>query len=225
VSRQGRLTANNGKMDRSELRGDYERDGFATLGEVLDNSTTLLMLEYLDECRVEQGLAEDAGIVAAPLADNIASGIAWDQQLVSIASQLLDASAAVFGISYLCKPARTGLPAWWHQDGAPWAERLGGSPALTVWIALDATNSSNGCLRLIPGSHRRVAQPLRPNALSASMFGVEMDAALVDEGNAIELPLQSGHGSVHHPNLIHGSGPNRSMHPRRALAVRYRGLV
>ncbi|MGH9208630.1 MAG: phytanoyl-CoA dioxygenase family protein [Acidimicrobiales bacterium] len=52
-----------------------------------------------------------------------------------------------------------------------------------------------------------------------------MDAALVDEGSAIELPLESGHGSVHHPNLIHGSGPNRSMDPRRALAVRYRGLV
>jgi phytanoyl-CoA hydroxylase len=214
-----------GKMGRTELGCDYERDGFATLGEVIDNSTTLLMREHLDLCRIEQGLTLDAGIIVAALADNIANTVAWGQQLVSIASQLLDAPAAVFGITYLCKPAKTGLPALWHQDGAPWAGRLGGSPALTIWIALDDTNASNGCLRVIPGSHRRAAEPLRPNVLAASMFGVEMDAALVDEGDAIELPLESGQGSVHHPNLIHGSGSNRSTHSRRALAIRYQGLM
>jgi hypothetical protein len=215
----------NDKVGRLDLSSGYVRDGFATLGKVLDSATTLLVLEHLDKCRVEQGLPADTGIIAAQLANNIASSVAWSQPLVSIASHLLDAPVDVFGITYLCKPARTGLPALWHQDGAPWRERLGGSPALTIWIALDHTNRSNGCLLVIPGSHCRAPQPLRPNTLRASMFGVEMDAPLVDKSSAFELPLESGHGSAHHPNLIHGSGPNRSTHPRRALAIRYRGLT
>lgn len=213
-----------GSMTGSELSCLYERDGFVALGEVLDDSATALLLEYLDVCRIEQGLSADAGIVPAPSSGTVASRFALEQRVVSIAAQLLDAPPAVFGLTYLCKPAKTGLPALWHQDGAPWAERLRGSPALTIWIALDEADTSNGCLRLIPGSHRCGAQSLRPNSRTASMFGVEMDPASVDERNAIELPLEPGHGLVHHPNLIHGSGPNRSMHPRRALAIRYRSL-
>jgi len=216
--------AENGRMTGSELSCLYEQDGFAALGEVLDDSATPLLLEYLDVCRIEQGLPADAGIIPAPSSGSVASSFALDQRVLSIAAQLLDAPPAVFGITYLCKPARTGLPALWHQDGAPWAERLRGSPALTIWIALDDANTSNGCLRLIPGSHRCGARTLHPNSRTDSMFGVEMDAALVDERIAIELPLESGHGVVHHPNVIHGSGPNRSMHPRRALAIRYRSL-
>ena len=205
-----------------ELSCLYERDGFATLGEVFDDSATLLLLEYLDVCRIEQGLSADAAIVPAPPSGSVASGFALDQRVVSIAAQLLDAPPAAFGVTYLCKPARTGLPALWHQDGAPWAARLSGSPALTIWIALDDTNTNNGCLRVIPGSHRCGAQSLRPNSLTASMFGLEMDTAFVDERSAIELPLESGHGLVHHPNVIHGSGPNRSTQPRQALAIGYR---
>lgn len=217
--------ADNGEMAGPELRCDYERNGFAMLGEVLDNSATPILLEYLDMCRIDQGLTVGDVIVPSPLSDNAASTFAWDQRLVGIAAQLLDAPAAVFGVTFLCKPARTGLPALWHQDGAPWAARLRGSSALTIWIALDDTNATNGCLRVIPGSHRGAAQSLRPNAFTASMFGVEMDTSSVDERSAIELRLQSGHGLVHHPNLIHGSGPNRSTQPRRALAIRYRSLV
>lgn len=76
-------------------------------------------------------------------------------------------------------------------------------------------------MRVVSGSHRLPAQPLRPNAEVPSLFGAELDPALVDE-TAVDLVLAPGDASLHHPNLVHGSGPNRSGQPRRALAVRYR---
>ena len=85
--------AENGRMTGSELSCLYERDGFATLGEVLDDSATLLLLEYLNVCRIEQGLSVDAGIVPAPSSGSVASSFALDQRVVSIAAQLLDAAA------------------------------------------------------------------------------------------------------------------------------------
>ena len=41
----------------------------------------------------------------------------------------------------------------WHQDGEYWPIR----PLVTcsVWIAVDEATPKNGCLRVIPGSHRR----------------------------------------------------------------------
>jgi phytanoyl-CoA hydroxylase len=201
----------------------YRRHGFATLAGVLDPPTIRAALEHLERRRTEQRLQPGAAIVAVALADPQAAALAADERLTAIAAELLEAPPTSFGFTYLCKPARGGLPALWHQDGAPWLERLAGAPALTMWIALDDSDPATGGLRVIPGSHRLDAVPLRPNAAIPSLFGVEMDPTLVDETLAMDVPLRSGDVSVHHPQLIHGSGPNRSDRPRRALAIRYRG--
>jgi ectoine hydroxylase-related dioxygenase (phytanoyl-CoA dioxygenase family) len=124
-----------------------------------------------------------------------------------------------FGATYLRKPAGVGLPALWHQDGAPWAERLAGAAALTLWLALDDTDADNGGLRVVPGSHDLDPQPLRP--AGSSLFGVAMDFDLVDVGRAVELTVDAGGLVALHPALVHGSGPNRSLRPRTALALRY----
>ncbi|MES4792604.1 MAG: phytanoyl-CoA dioxygenase family protein, partial [Chloroflexota bacterium] len=41
----------------------------------------------------------------------------------------------------------------WHQDGPYW-HRVEPKVAVTVWVALDDSTPENGCMRLIPGSHR-----------------------------------------------------------------------
>jgi ectoine hydroxylase-related dioxygenase (phytanoyl-CoA dioxygenase family) len=46
-----------------------------------------------------------------------------------------------------CKPAVIGHEVPWHQDGQYWPIRP--RATVTAWIALD-----NGCMRVIPGSHR-----------------------------------------------------------------------
>jgi len=203
-------------------REDYQRDGFVVLPGLLDPATTTSALEHLARYQAEHDLPADAGLVAVPLSEADAQ-LAGHERLIAAATALLDEPADPFGFTYLCKPARTGLPALWHQDGAPWAPRLAGAAALTMWVALDDADSLNGCLRVIPGSHGLDAQPLRPDAHTPSLFGVGMDPVLVDEGRAIEVPLRCGDVSAHHPNLVHSSGPNRSDRPRRAVAIRYRG--
>jgi phytanoyl-CoA hydroxylase len=190
---------------------------------VLDRPAVGAALEHLERSRAQQRLPPDAPIVAVTLANPRASELAAHPRLTTVASELLEAPATAFGFTYLCKPAGTGLPALWHQDGAPWARRLAGAPALTLWIALDDADHTNGGLRVIPGSHALDPVPLRQNAVTPSLFGVEMDPALVDETLAVDVPLAAGDVSVHHAHVIHGSGPNRSDRPRRALAIRYRG--
>jgi hypothetical protein len=210
-------------VDDPALASDYARDGYVVLPGLLTLEDVASAIEHLDSCRTRLRLPEDAPVIA--VAPTEATDLVRAEVLVATARLLLDGPVELFGLSYLCKPASSGLPALWHQDGFPWQERLGGAAAITIWAALDDTDSTNGCLRVIPGSHRLPAQPLQKVGSPPSMFGVQIDPELVDDTTAVDLPLPAGDGSAHHPCLVHSSEPNHSTRPRRAMAIRYRSLV
>lgn len=199
----------------------YRRDGFVVIPAVLDEATVAGCVEHLRHLQADAALT--GPMVTAPLErDRFLAGMADDPRLSSLAGCLLGSEPLAFGCTYIVKPPGGGHPVWWHQDGHPWRTRLGINEAVTLWIALDAAAEDNGGLRVIPGSHVLPAQPLRPSPNTDGVFGGEIDPGLVDETLACQLTLAPGDVGAHHPNLIHGSLPNRSEKPRRALVVRYR---
>jgi hypothetical protein len=205
------------------LAPDFARDGFVVLAGLLTPEQVEEAVDHLDRSRRRLRLPDDAPVVAVPPSE--ATDLTRSGPVPAAASLLLEGPVELFGLSYLCKPAGCGLPALWHQDGFPWQERLRGAAAITIWVALDDTDSNNGCLRMVPGSHALPAQPLQKIRSPPSMFGVQIDPGLVDDTRAVDLPLSAGDGSAHHPSLVHSSRANRSTRPRRAVAIRYRSLV
>jgi non-heme Fe2+,alpha-ketoglutarate-dependent halogenase len=108
----------------------------------------------------------------------------------------------------------------WHQDANYWG--LQPPNVMTAWVALSDSTPKNGCMRVIPGSHKMPALPQKDtyaadNALSR---GQEI-AVSVDESQAVDFVLQPGEMSIHHAALIHGSRANDSDRPRIGLAIRY----
>ena len=89
-----------------------------------------------------------------------------------------------------------------------------------TWTAFCATNRENGCLAVIPGSHKG---PLLDHGnpdwehVNAGFFGIE-PAAL---GDRVHVPMAAGDTLLFHPLLIHGSGHNRSDGFRRAISCHY----
>lgn len=107
----------------------------------------------------------------------------------------------------------------WHQDGHYWD--LDAPSLVSAWIALTDSTPENGCVRVVPGSHRaRVAHTERRTARNLLTTGLEV-AAQVDEAQALDVLLPAGSMSLHHVNLVHGSQPNASHHMRLGFAVRY----
>lgn len=108
----------------------------------------------------------------------------------------------------------------WHQDGTYWG--LDSTQVTTAWIALTDSVVENGCMRVVPGSHRSRILPHRDtyapdNRLSR---GQEIEAH-VDEQDAVDVVLQAGEMSLHHVNIIHGSNPNPSDRSRIGFAPRF----
>ncbi|MFG2531416.1 phytanoyl-CoA dioxygenase family protein [Streptomyces sp. NPDC048516] len=146
-----------------------------------------------------------------------------DPRLVDIGEHFLGPDLACFTAHYVCKPPYDGHPVLWHQDGAYW--KLTPMNALTVWLAIDESTTRNGCLRMIPGSHKL---PLHEPSLRTdqpNMLFSEADSGLVDEWaeqqGIVDIELNPGDVSIHHPHLLHCSEANTSPKRRCGLDIGY----
>ena len=108
----------------------------------------------------------------------------------------------------------------WHQDATYWG--LHPPIVTTAWIALSESHAANGCMRVVPASHKNPILPhtetyAPENALSR---GQEI-AVDVDEKEAVDIVLEPGQISLHDVAIVHGSNANLSSRPRIGIAVRY----
>ncbi len=143
--------------------------------------------------------------------------------LVDIAEFFLGPDLACFTAHYICKPPYDGQPVLWHQDGAYWT--LSPMEALTVWLAVDESTTRNGCLRMIPGSHvlplhKPTARTDEPNMLF-SVCDEDLVREWAQERGVVDIELQPGDVSIHHPNLLHCSEANTSPQRRCGLDIGY----
>ena len=109
----------------------------------------------------------------------------------------------------------------WHQDEnfIPTRDR-----SLTaVWIAVDHATVENGCLWVLPGSHRRgVLYPDREIDDLRFDCTVESYAFPYSDEDAVPLELPAGSAVVFDGHLLHRSLPNTGRHGmRRALVFHY----
>jgi ectoine hydroxylase-related dioxygenase (phytanoyl-CoA dioxygenase family) len=140
--------------------------------------------------------------------------------LLDMLEQLIGPDLILWITRILCKPAVNGREVPWHQDGEYWLMR----PLATcsAWIAIDPVSTANGCMRFIPGSHRRQElyrhhQANRDNLV----LNLELDQDQFDEADAVNVELEPGQISLHDVRLIHGSLANTSGQRRAALIMRY----
>ena len=114
---------------------------------------------------------------------------------------------------FMNKPAQRGTVLPWHQDRWTW---LDPDPLVTIWTALDPSTIDNGCIRIIPGSHRKLLNPE-----NSSGFLSDEQLAALDESTAAHLELAAGETVLLHNWLLHSSGVNNSGQSRRAYSVCY----
>ena len=103
----------------------------------------------------------------------------------------------------------------WHQDRAVTLEEADATTMVTCWAAVTDATVENGCLQVIPGSHRGEMMPHCPQPQ------VGIPGTLFDQTQAQPLPVRSGGVIFFHPLTIHGSLANRSDGVRWSFDLRY----
>jgi hypothetical protein len=197
----------------------FHRDGYLAPLPVLDGPEAASARENLDALMRRTGRLADPGARHKPhlYAKWIADLIRHPRVLDAVETILGPDLLVWRSVFFVKLPHDSGYVAW-HQDGAYWG--LDSDDVVTAWIALTESDAGNGCLRVVPGSHRR---PEPPHAVcgARSNILVRGQAAEVDDRDARDVELHAGEMSLHHVRTLHGSGPNPSDDLRVGLAVRY----
>jgi ectoine hydroxylase-related dioxygenase (phytanoyl-CoA dioxygenase family) len=108
----------------------------------------------------------------------------------------------------------------WHQDATYWG--LTPPHVTTAWIALSESVPENGCIRVVPGTHKTLNLPQRDTFARDNILSRGQEIAVeVDERGGVNVVLRPGEFSLHHVGIVHGSGANQSHKPRIGLAIRY----
>lgn len=140
-------------------------------------------------------------------------------QLVEMGRQLSGSTVLrIFHDQILSKPPRNGRPVNWHQDYGYW-QMVTPADLITCWVALDDATIANGCMQVVPGSHRwgliDENTNLGADDPEAILKSPSLPAGAKIEKVPIELP--AGHCMWHHCLTLHGTDINRTDKPRRAV--------
>lgn len=146
--------------------------------------------------------------------------ISKKKNILDVVEDLLGPNILCWAAGIFSKPQFSNLFTDWHQDYYYWG--LSPSDAITVWIALSDTNSSNGCMKFIEDEkyYRELAHVETFNQNSMLSHG-QCVTGLDDNVNEVKCILSPGQASVHHINAAHSSEPNTSKFERRGLVLRY----
>jgi ectoine hydroxylase-related dioxygenase (phytanoyl-CoA dioxygenase family) len=222
-----------------ELKARYTIDGFASVGRVLGAAALQRLSERFDAiCDGEVELPTDTvnfhadlawgpgtgvsrrdavWMILAPYAnDAVVAEVAADRRILELASLFLGGPARIVTGQFVAKPARHGAVVPWHQDSCYW----GDEPRTTCWLAIDDATPENGCMRMIPGSHRQGQRGFaakRFERIDRELFETS-DVAVETQ---VYVPVPAGCASFHSTHTVHASDANTSAHRRRGMALTY----
>jgi ectoine hydroxylase-related dioxygenase (phytanoyl-CoA dioxygenase family) len=197
----------------------YQREGFVTpdfrlpaevIADIKDMHNRLVQRnpEFSDYCSAL--LAYDTWYL----------NVARIPAILDMVAQVIGDDIALWNCSFFAKPAKVGTKTPWHQDGEYWP--IDPLATCTVWIAIDAATTENGCLKVIPGSHKskQLAQHKKNDAPGLAL-NLQLDDSEFNEADAVNIELEAGQVSLHDVYLFHGSERNESEMSRRGMTLRF----
>ncbi|MBK15918.1 MAG: phytanoyl-CoA dioxygenase [Chloroflexi bacterium] len=138
-----------------------------------------------------------------------------DEKMLDIIEHFIGKNIRFQGAKLNMKMPQGGRQVEWHTD---WGHHPHtNDDMLAVGIALDDITEENGCLMVIPGSHKWDAISHHEDGF----FVGAVDINSFDVKKAINITSNAGSISIHHVRTLHGSAPNMSDKPRRLLLLEF----
>ena len=150
---------------------------------------------------------------------DIAFKLATNKKILDKVEELLGPNILLYSSSFVIKEPNTKTHISWHQDLTYWG--FNDDKQVAAWVALSDATEENGCMHMIPGSHKngRLVHKLTEDKDNLLHHGQTIEN--VNENDSISLPLLAGETSFHHGWTTHSSYPNKSNERRVGLAINY----
>ena len=196
----------------------YERDGWAAPIDIFTPDEVAAIRAELDAAEAAHGdQLQAAGRNNAHYVLPVLDRIAHDPRILDAVEDVIGPDILVAGTTLFIKEPETEGFISWHQD----ARYIGLEPHdwVTAWLAISDVTEENGCMRMMPGTHKAPLVEHVDTYGEDNMLTRGQTVPDVDETKAVPVPLKPGQLSLHHPRVVHGSGPNRSGERRVGFAI------
>jgi ectoine hydroxylase-related dioxygenase (phytanoyl-CoA dioxygenase family) len=206
--------------DFAAAKQHFDREGYAIFRQVIDADLLQEVNAHLDwlHAKYPQLRPENYNhelVRTDPFWVHLIS----NEGLLDVAQQFIGPDIGLFASHYISKPPFDGQAVLWHQDGSYWP--LDPMEVVTLWLSVDHSDPENGCMRVIPRTQTLDLQELETRTDVPNVLESAIKEGVVDESQAVDIILNPGDVSVHHPNIIHGSNANTSPRRRAGLTIRY----
>lgn len=219
-----------------DAKRKYDEDGFVVISNFLDRESIDALTANLDryirdlvphlpsgdaffqDRSKPESLKQLQHMEQDPFFDEYRRDERWNQ----LAELLIGEPAEAQGPEWFNKPPGSEHPTPPHQDNYYFCLRP--ANVATLWLALDAADEENGCLRYVVGSHRRGIRPHSATKVLGFSQGIS-DYGPDDLSQEQAVLLRLGDLVAHHGETIHRAEANRSAgRHRRAFAMVFRGV-
>ena len=213
-------------MTTDESRAEiYQREGYLTPVAVVSVAEADAIRREFDalEARVGRETAQ-VGLVDWHFKEEFIWKLATNPAILDAVEAAIGPDILLLATHFFCKYGE-GESAdkfvAWHQDVTFWG--LEPPLAITAWYAVDDADQENGCMRVIPGTHRSGIIEHGKAETGGNLLSInqEVEVTSEQEAEAHDIVLKAGQISLHDGTLIHGSLPNSSNRRRCGLTLRY----
>ena len=132
-----------------------------------------------------------------------------------------------FWSGYMLSKPPHGPPLYWHQDWWAWDEAISLRPeppqAFLMYYLTD-TNRENGCLRVIPGTHRKRIDlhGMLREAHTEATYSAPLDAPeFIQHPDEIDIMVQAGDVVIGDARVLHAAHQNKTDKHRTLLTLWY----
>ena len=120
---------------------------------------------------------------------------------------------------YIWKPPKIGLGFPWHQDKWYFNHQFKTGTTVATWTAIDAADKENGCLYVIPGSHKHEVHEHKE--LEGPQQGEFRQAQGVTDEDGVAVEVPAGAVIWFNSQILHKSADNHSLRFRRCNVAHY----
>ncbi len=208
------------RLTRDEA-AQYTRDGYVLYrAPVLSAPKFAQLTAIFEELLAGIGTARTDTLDVPHFRDARLLDFLLDDSVLDLVEPLIGPDIGLWSSHFISKEPRIGRATPWHTDADYWQNRFDNFTGIvTVWLAIDRSDRANGCMRVIPGSHRAGAGEYEPVDIQTNTF--ERQLKNVDESRAVYFELATNECSLHDSRLVHGAEANTSDRRRCGYTMRY----
>jgi hypothetical protein len=198
---------------------EFEQNGYVILRNLFTREEVRTMKEEAAAILQKFGWHDRSGVYLGMAKNSdVFKQAAQAPGLVPALKEIIGDYVIFMNDKLVLKDAATDFGSPWHQDYPYWF----GSNKYSVWIALDKATKENGCLRVLPGSHKFGSMDHRNVEDSDHGFVYRLREEDIDPSAVVDFEAEAGDALIFHDLLYHASYPNTSGSDRWALISTYK---